>query len=397
MTSTLDTPAIDTAISSLVDPHGGTGLVDRLVTGAEADQLRAHAATLPVITLTDTQSADLDMIVVGAMSPLTGFMVQADYERVVTECRLANGTIWSLPINLRIHGEAPAADEVALAAPDGQLLAVMSIVEQYTGDKTFEAQHVYGTTEEAHPGVARLYSQGDTILAGPIMAFDREPHPFGERVLTPRQTRAVFAERGWRTAVGFQTRNPIHRAHEYIIKTAMEIVDGLLLHPLVGRTKGDDIPADVRFRCYETLLDNYFPRERVQLAAFPAAMRYAGPREAIFHAMTRKNYGCTHFIVGRDHAGVGGYYGTYAAQQLVSSFSAEELGMTVLKFEHAVFCLKCEGMASAKTCPHDDEHHYFLSGTKVRGMLRDGEIPPPQLSRPEVAQVLIEAFRAQNI
>ena len=393
MISTLDGPA--TNLASLVAPHGGTGLVDRLATGAEADRLRAHAATLPVITLTDTQSADLDMIAVGAMSPLTGFLGQADYERVVTECRLADGTVWSLPITLRIHGDAPSSAAIALAAPDGQLLAVMEITEVYTGNKEVEAEHVYRTREAAHPGVALLYSQGDTILAGPVTVFDREPHPFGELVMTPAETRATFAARGWKTAVGFQTRNPIHRAHEYIIKTAMEIVDGLLLHPLVGRTKGDDIPADVRFRCYDVLLEHYFPQERVQLAAFPAAMRYAGPRAAIFHAMTRKNYGCTHFIVGRDHAGVGGYYGTYDAQQLVDQFTAEELGMTILKFEHAVFCLKCEGMVSAKTCPHDEEHHYFLSGTKVREMLGNGEIPPPQLSRPEVAQVLIEAYRGE--
>jgi sulfate adenylyltransferase len=392
MSTTLEAPAAVKA--ALVAPHGGT-LVDRTVTGAEADQLKAHAATLPLVTLTDTQAADLEMIAVGAMSPIEGFLGKADYESVVSSCRLASGAVWSLPITLRVH-EDVAGDEIALASPDGQLLAVMQVTERFEGDKTREAELVYGTTEDAHPGVAILYSQGDIILAGPVQVFDFQPNLFGEFLQTPAQTRAAAEANGWSTMVGFQTRNPVHRAHEYIIKTAMEIVDGLLLHPLVGRTKDGDIPADVRMKCYDVLLENYFPADRVNLAVFPAAMRYAGPREAMFHAMTRKNYGCSHFIVGRDHAGVGSYYGTYEAQEFLSQFTPDELGMTILKFEHSFFCMKCDAMASAKTCPHGNEDHVFLSGTKVREMLGNGEKPPVQFSRPEVAQVLIDEYSKQG-
>ncbi|MCW2973159.1 MAG: sulfate adenylyltransferase [Thermoleophilia bacterium] len=382
------------SVDDLVRPHGGT-LVDRLATGAEADDLRAHAATLPVVTLTDTQAADLEMIAVGAMSPLTGFLTEADYRSVLADIRLADGTVWPLAITLRVD-EAPDADEVALAAPDGQLLATMQVTDRYTGDQAAEARAIFGTDDAEHPGVAIVYAQGEQVLGGPIRAFDLRPNLFGDYLQTPRETRTAFAAKGWRTAAGFQTRNPIHRAHEYLLKCAAEVTDGVLIHPLVGRTKEGDIPAEVRLRCYEVLLDAYFARDHAHLAVFPAAMRYAGPREAIFHALTRKNYGCTHFIVGRDHAGVGSYYGTYEAQQLTDRFTRDELGITILKFEHAFYCLRCEGMGSEKTCPHDAASHVFLSGTKVREMLGRGEVPPPQFSRPEVAEVLIEAYRLQG-
>ncbi len=388
MTATLEAP---TAPAPLVTPHGGT-LVDRTVTGAEAEALRAHAATLPLVTLTDTQAADLEMIAVGAMSPIEGFLGKADYESVVERCRLADGSVWSLPITLRVH-EDVAGDEVALASPDGQLLAVMQVTERYAGDKQREAELVYRTTDEAHPGVAILYAQGDVILGGPVRVFDFQPNLFGEFLQTPAQTRAAAEANGWSTMVGFQTRNPVHRAHEYILKCSMEIVDGLLLHPLVGRTKDGDIPADVRMKCYDVLLENYFPTDRVHLSAFPAAMRYAGPREAIFHAMTRKNYGCSHFIVGRDHAGVGDYYGTYDAQLIFDEFAPHELDIEPMFFEHTFWCTVCGSMASTKSCPHGLEERVFLSGTKVREMLGEGDVPPVEFTRPEVAEVLIEAYR----
>jgi sulfate adenylyltransferase len=380
-----------TDTDGLVAPHGGT-LVDRVVRGDEAVELKAHAQTLPRVTLTDTQLSDLEMIAVGAMSPIEGFLGEADYTSVVERCRLADDTVWSLPITLRVDA-APAGDEVALATEDGRLLGVLEITDTYEGDKRREAELVYGTTEDAHPGVAILYAQGDVIIGGPVRVIDFSPNVHGRFLMSPAETRAAFAGRGWKTVVGFQTRNPVHRAHEYIIKTAMETVDGLMLHPLVGRTKDGDIPAEVRMRCYEVLLENYFPADRTHLAVFPAAMRYAGPREAIFHAMCRKNYGCSHFIVGRDHAGVGKYYGTYEAQQRFNEFTRDELGMTIMKFEHSFFCTTCNAMASAKTCPHDAEHHVFLSGTKVREMLGNGEVPPVEFTRPEIAKVLIEAYR----
>lgn len=387
------TTAPDFTDRGLVLPHGGR-LLQRTVTGAEAEELAALAQTLPVVQLTDTQLDDLEMIANGAMSPLDGFLKRDDYERVIAECRLASGTVWSLPITLRTD-VAPVGigERVALADTDGTLLAVLDVEDIFDGNKRREAELVYRTMDEAHPGVAILYAQGDVMLGGPVTVFATRENIHGEYLLSPSETRAEIAARGWKTTVGFQTRNPVHRAHEYIIKTAMEALDGLLLHPLVGRTKDGDIPADVRMKCYEVLLENYFPADRVLLGVFPAAMRYAGPREAIFHALCRKNYGCSHFIVGRDHAGVGTYYGTYEAQEIFNNFTADDLGLSILRFEHSFFCTRCNAMASSKTCPHDSAAHVFLSGTKVREMLGNGEVPPVEFTRPEVAQVLIEAYR----
>jgi len=354
------------------------------------------AASLPRVALNEWQISDLDMIAVGAMSPLTGFMGSKDYKSVVEGMRLANGTAWPFPITLRVDRETASKvrDRAALAGPDGKILAVMDVVEKFEGDKRLEARSVFRTDEEAHPGVAALYSQGDMMLAGDIHVVARpQQTDFLSYRIDPADTRAKFAELGWRTIVGFQTRNPIHRAHEYLIKCALEIVDGALVHPLVGATKSDDIPATTRMRCYEALLNNYFPRDRTMLAVFPAAMRYAGPREAIFHAIARKNYGCTHFIVGRDHAGVGKYYGTYDAQKLFSEFKDGELGITPFMFENSFWCKKSGGMATSKTSNAGPEDRFMLSGTQVREMLRSGAEIPVEFTRPEVAQILMEDVR----
>ncbi|HVF09449.1 MAG TPA: sulfate adenylyltransferase, partial [Abditibacteriaceae bacterium] len=365
---------------------------------------RARAESLPRITLNDRQASDFEMIATGGLSPLTGFMDAAAYASVINTRHLpaAGGQprlAWTIPITLApedsVSAELQAGQEVALYYSDGTTLAgVMKVEEKYPLQKEKEAQNVYRTTDEAHPGVAAVYAQGATALAGDITAVAWPPYSdFLEHRLTPAQTRAKFSQLGWKTVVAFQTRNPIHRAHEYLQKCALESTDGLLVHPLVGATKGDDIPADVRMKCYIALLSNYYPSDRTLLAVNPAAMRYAGPSEAIFHAIIRKNYGCTHFIVGRDHAGVGNYYGTYDAQTIFDEFDQETIGIVPMKFEHSFWCNACEGMASGKTCPHGQEHHVALSGTKVREMLRAGEIPPREFTRPEVARVLIEAMR----
>jgi len=369
-----------------------------LAEGPEAEALADLAAGLPKLTLGARTLSDLEMIAVGAFSPLEGFMTPQDYQSVVKDMRLANGLPWSLPVTLSVSREDARRFEgkqVALADEAGQPLAVMDVAAAFDYDKQAEARSVYRTDEDAHPGVAALYAQAEMLIGGPVRMFRRQQHEdFLEHRRDPKETRRVFAERGWRTIVGFQTRNPVHRAHEYIQKCALETVDGLLLHPLVGATKDDDIPARVRMACYEALLAAYYPADRVLLSVFPAAMRYAGPREAVFHAIVRKNYGCSHFIVGRDHAGVGSYYGTYDAQHIFREFAPAELGITPMFFENSFFCRRCGSMGTAKTCPHGDDDHVSLSGTRVRQMLAQGEMPPPEFSRPEVASILISAYRS---
>jgi sulfate adenylyltransferase len=385
--------------STTIAPHGGN-LVDRRAPAEDRGELVREALGLPRAPLDARTLSDLQMIASGVFSPLEGFMLREDYESVVEDMRLSNGMAWSMPVTLSV-GEQTARSlnedaHVALVDGTGEPVATMFLRERYPYDKEREALEVYRTTDREHPGVDYLYRQGEVLLGGEIellQPLDRGPFPgyYSE----PHELRKLLAEKGWRKVVGFQTRNPVHRAHEYIQKSALETVDGLLLNPLVGETKSDDISAAVRMKSYEVILDRYYPRNRTVLAVFPAAMRYAGPREAIFHAIARKNYGCTHFIVGRDHAGVGSYYGTYDAQHIFEEFDEEELGITPLFFEHAFFCKECLGMASEKTCPHDPESHVFFSGTKVREMLSRGEYPPPEFSRPEVVKILIEGMRGE--
>jgi len=380
----------------LINPHGGT-LINREIQGTEREELVSKATTLPKVHLSSRQVSDLLMLAIGGYSPLDGFLNEADYTSVRDRMRLVNGVVWPIPITLAVSRDE--ADGLRVPAEvslydDDHLLGILHVTEKFTYDKEREAQAVYGTKDRAHPGVAALLAQGDWLLAGQISLLNRPQNSsFQQYRLDPSGTRSVFSERGWRRVVAFQTRNPVHRAHEYIQKCALEIADGLLLHPLVGDTKSDDVPADVRMRSYEEILAKYYPASRTVLSVMPAAMRYAGPREAVFHALIRKNYGCSHFIVGRDHAGVGNYYGTYDAHYIFDEFDPSELGITPLFFDHTFYCRTCGAMASAKTCPHESTNHVVLSGTKVRELLSAGELLPVEFSRPEVARVLSDAYR----
>ncbi len=349
------------------------------------------------VRLDQWERSDVYLISTGAFSPMEGFMGRRDYESVVEEMRLGNGLLWSIPITLSVDKEESKdlkeGHEVALVDDNGELMAVLNLEEKFEFDRVKEARSIYKTEDREHPGVKRIFGMGDVLLGGPIQYVQKGTWTqFFQYSLTPAQTRDLFEEKGWKTVVAFQTRNPVHRAHEYLQKCALEMVDGLLLHPIVGETKSDDIAADVRMRCYEVLLENYYPKDRVALVILPMAMRYAGPREAIHHAIVRKNYGCTHIIIGRDHAGVGSYYGTYDAQRIFDAVDGNELEIQPIFFDHAFFCRRCDQMVTQKTCPHDSTDHVFFSGTKVREMLRRGEYPPPEFTRPEVAEILIQSM-----
>ncbi len=351
------------------------------------------------LKLSERQTADFELIANGGFAPLTGFQGSEDWRRVCEEMRLATGEgadqYWPIPITLPTDLDCGPGDSIELSSDEGKALGTLQVEEVFDRDLDQEAEQVYLTTDKEHPGVAAIYEEGARCVAGPIESAALPDHEdaFMRRYLTPEESRKAFAERGWKRVVAFQTRNPIHRAHEYLTKAALEITDGLFIHPLIGKTKEGDIPAEVRMRCYEVLMDDYYPHDRVILGVFPSKMHYAGPREAILHAIARRNYGATHFIVGRDHAGVGDYYGTYDAQKIFDEVDLDQLGIQPLFFEHSFWCNRCEGMASGKTCPHDADDHVFLSGTKVREMLGNGEIPPQEFSRPEVAQILIDSYK----
>ena len=379
----------------MISPHGGV-LVDRIV--SQPEELDT---TLSTISLTRRSQSDLEMIATGACSPLTGFMGQHDYSSVVEEMRLADGTVWSIPITLPVTEEQVSdlkGEEVAFLSTESDgVIGKIQISDIYKPDKGREAEKVYLATDDKHPGVAALLSSGDYYVAGDIEVYQLPEHKhFGEYRMSPGQLRAVIEEKGWESVVAFQTRNPIHRAHEYITKCALEMVDGLIIHPIVGETKSDDIPADVRIACYEAIIEHYYPHRHTILSVYPASMRYAGPREAIFHALTRKNYGCSHFIVGRDHAGVGSYYGTYDAQKIFGNFSREELGVEPMFFEHAFYCKRTNSMATTKTSRAMDHEKVFLSGTKVREMLIAGEDLPEEFTRPEVSDILKKHYGGKN-
>ncbi len=386
-------------MTQLVEPHGGK-LTPILLQGEELEQAKKKAAELPVVKMSSRETSDLIMMAMGAFSPLTGFMKEEDYVPVVETMHMKNGLVWPIPITLSVTheqaNEIKEGDEVALVDEEsGELMGSMVVEEKYEYDKKKEAKYVFGTEDEAHPGVAKVYAQGDILLGGPVKAFSegRYPHDFAGHYARPEETRKIFEEKGWKIVAAFQVRNPIHRSHEYVTKIALEVSDGLFIHPLVGKLKPVDIPADVRMKCYEVLLEKYYPKDRVVMKVYPMEMRYGGPREAVLHAIFRQNFGCSHMIIGRDHAGVGKYYGPFDAQNIFNEFKDGELKIKPLKIDWTFWCYKCDGMASMKTCPHDPEDRCMISGTELRRMLSEGEMPPKEFGRPEVIEILMDYYK----
>lgn len=387
-------------MSKLVPPHGGK-LTPRLLKGDELTQEIEKAKNLAAIRMSSRETSDLIMIGMGAFSPLTGYMLQKDYLKVVTDMHMDDGTLWPIPITLSVSTEQAdtikVGEEVALYDDETDtLMGTMVVEEKYTYDKKHEAKHVFRTEDEAHPGVAKVYAQGDVLLGGPVKVVSEQDYPekYGENYAHPEETRRIFEERGWTSVAAFQTRNPIHRSHEYCTKIALEVSDGILIHPLVGKLKPGDIPAEVRMKCYDVLLEKYYPKDRVVMKVYPMEMRYGGPREAVLHAIFRQNFGCSAMIIGRDHAGVGSYYGPFDAQKIFGEFGPDELHIKPLNIDWTFWCYKCEGMASMKTCPHGKEDRCLISGTEIRNTFAKGEKPPKEFGRPEVFEILIEYYKS---
>ncbi len=382
-------------MTELIKPHGDK-LINCFAKDEELKELQKEAKSLKTIKVSKKTQCDLEMIGIGAFSPLNGFVSKKDYESIVNNMRLSNGLTWPIPIALQVKQEdyeiVKNEKKIGLIDDSSEIAAILYIDEIYQPDQNKEAQNIYKTTDIAHPGVKYLMEAGSYYISGEVKLLKHLYDEFPEFNLGCEGTRKIFLEKKWKKIVAFQTRNPVHRAHEYLLKVALETVDGLLLHPTMGETKGDDISASVRMKCYEKTIQ-FFPENRALLCVMPASMRYAGPKEAILHAIIRQNYGCTHFIVGRDHAGVGTYYGTYEAQEIFNELKADDLKIQTIFFEHSFFCKACNDMASFKTCPHDKSNHIVLSGTKVREMLKNGEIPPIEFTRPEIAKILIDSMK----
>lgn len=384
---------------NLISPHGGE-LKPLLLKGEELKETLKKARALPRVPMTTRERDDLIMMGIGAFSPLNGFMTEADWQGVCDEMKMADGTFWPIPITLSVTQEVAKrlkeGQEIALTdRENGEFLGLMVIEEKYKIDKTHECKQVFKTDDIQHPGVAKVMAQGEVNLAGLVRVLSESDYPkrFHGIYTTPEETRELFKEKGWKTIAALQLRNPMHRSHEYIAKIALEICDGFFIHQLIGNLKEGDIPADIRVKCVEVLVENYFPKDRVIQKGYPLEMRYAGPREALLHAIFRQNYGATHLIVGRDHAGVGTYYGSFEAQEIFDQIPSDALLIKPLKIDWTFYCYKCKAMASYKTCPHPDEDHLLLSGTLLRKKLTEGESIPEEFSRPEVLSILTDYYR----
>ncbi|MEZ5358065.1 MAG: sulfate adenylyltransferase [Candidatus Zixiibacteriota bacterium] len=376
---------------NLISPHGSAELKICLLEGKEREAELKRAAGLPKVVMTTRETGDLIFIGIGGFTPLEGFMTEADWKGVCQDMKLANGTFWPIPVTLSHENKiAPGTEICLISGETNEVMGTMKVTECYKIDKEFECKHVYTTTDKEHPGVKMVMEQKEWNLAGPVKVLSESyfPKEFAGIYQRPAESRKVFAEKGWKTIAALQLRNPMHRSHEYLAKIAIEVSDGLYIHQLVGKLKPGDIPADVRVNCINTLVDYYFDKGRVVTGGYPLDMRYAGPREGLLHAVFRQNFGCTHMIIGRDHAGVGNYYGPFDAQDIFHKLWDGALECKMLPIDWTFWCYKCGGMASMKTCPHAKEDRLFLSGTALRKALSEGGDVPAEFSRPEVLAIL---------